>query len=308
MFTWLRNKPSSIKLKEVQIGDGNLTLDLPSYFQVESEEDNTTVVYDPAFTDAIARFSIHYISDEHNPTVKGLAVDHVTQSARKEGFRLKKFEDKRFYTHTEPSQQDDEPAIVQYWTVGFNNAIVVISCWVKQATQNQPQTQNLLHAIEPAIQSLRLSKVQQYKLNGDFHHDTLPLSPEHSEDLDRWRQSVYSFARTFPQGYRFLGADGDLSTIQALLDSKKCDTFILEGMGVIFGDILAKKLDLHWVTESDDCGITPALQYQDTGIMLFAKDMIIKRIEAGEEVDIIVLFNSLIEDIRKLIVSGDYAH
>ena len=286
MFTWLHKKPQTIKLKDVQIGDSNLTLDLPSYFQIESEEDNTTVVYDPAFTDAIARFSIHYISDEHNPTAEGLAVNFVIQSAREKRYRLKKFADKRFFTHVEPLQQDDDPAIVQYWTVGFNNAIVVISCWIRQATQNKQQTQNLLNAIEPAIQSLRLSKVQQYKLNGDFQHDTLPLSPEHSEDLDRWRQSVYSFARTFPQGYRFLGADGDLSTIQALLDSKKCDTFILEGLGVIFGDILAKKLDLHWVTENDDWGITPALQYQDTGIMVCAKDMIIKRSEAGEDVGV----------------------
>ena len=171
MLTWLRKKPSTFKLKEVQIGDGNLTLDLASYFQIESEENNTTVVYDPSFTDAIARFSTLYISDEHNPAAKELAIDRVTQSAREKGYKLKKFADKRFYTHTEPSQQDDEPAIVHYWMVGFNNAVVIISCWIGQAAQNQQQSQNLLNAIEPAIQSMRLSKVQQYKLEEKFHHE-----------------------------------------------------------------------------------------------------------------------------------------
>jgi len=102
-----------------------------------------------------------------------------------------------------------------------------------------------------------------------MHHDILPLSPGHSEDLDRWRQSVFSFARTFPQGYRFLGIEAELATLQTLLESSsldKKDSFLLEGLGVVFGDILAKKLDLHWATESDDWGTTPACNIRIPGL------------------------------------------
>ena len=308
MFAWLRKKNPTTQLKEVQIGDGNLTLDLPSHFTIESEEDKTTVAYDPAFTDAVARFSTLYITNELNPNVKGLALDHVTQSAKEKGYRLKKADDKLFYSHVEQSQQVDEPGNVHYWVIGLDNVVAIVSCWVSQEALNQPQAQDLLDSIEPAIHSLRFSKVQQYKLEEKLHQDILPLSAEHSEDLDRWRQSVYSFARTFPQGYRFLGTEADLATLQTLLTSGSLDkknSFLLEGLGVIFGDILAKRLDLHWVTESDDWGTTPALQYHDSGIMLFATDMIIKRVERGEEVDVIDLFNMLVVEVRKMIASGD---
>ena len=100
-----------------------------------------------------------------------------------------------------------------------------------------------------------------------------------------------------------------MATLQALLKSKsldKKDSFLLEGMGVVFGDILAKKLHLHWVTENDDWGTTPALQYQDSETMLFAKDMIIKRIEGCEDVNVVDLFNMLVVEVRKMISSGDY--
>ena len=49
-----------------------------------------------------------------------------TYSLQGKRIEIKKFADKRFDTHTEPSQQDDEPAIVHYWMVGFNNAVVII--------------------------------------------------------------------------------------------------------------------------------------------------------------------------------------
>jgi len=40
--------------------------------------------------------------------------------------------------------------------------------------------------------------------------------------------------------------------------------------------------------------------------MLSAKDMIIKRIERGDEVDVVDLFNLLVAEVRKMIASGDY--
>jgi len=161
MFAWLRKKNPTAKLKEVQIGDGNLTLDLSSYLEIEREEDHTTVVYDPDFIDAIARFSILYISNEHNPDAEGLAINYVIESAKEKGYKLKKAVDKQFYTYVEQSELVDEPRDVYYWVIGVNNAAVIASCWISRGAQNQPQAQDLLNTIEPAIRSLRTSKVSE---------------------------------------------------------------------------------------------------------------------------------------------------
>lgn len=309
MFNRILKKQSATKLKEVQIGDGNLTIDLPFHLQIDREEDNTTVVRDPAFDGAIMRFSTLYTYDKRNPDASAATnLLLFTRMAKEQGRKLKRINNKVFYTYSEPSQQGDEAAKTHFWIIAFDNAIVIASCWLRQTTQNALPARILLESMEAAIRSLRLSRILYYEAEDEFHQEKLPLSPEHMKALDQWRQAAYAIARS--KGRRFLGTDNDLVTLQTVLNSgaiEKTDTVGLEGLGVVFGDILAKKLDLHWITVSDNRGIMPALQYRDSDILLFAKDMIVKRIKRGEEVNVVELFNALVEYIRKMIASGDYS-
>jgi Domain of unknown function (DUF3806) len=72
--------------------------------------------------------------------------------------------------------------------------------------------------------------------------------------------------------------------------SKKSQTFELQGLGVVFGDVLASELSLRWVMITDEYGTDPTLRFKNTSININALTMISKRIEKDERVDVFSLF------------------
>lgn len=310
MLDWLRRRqePNS-RLKPVEIGDGNLTVDIPHTFAVEQQEDLTTVVYDPAFDGATARFSSLHMSDREQPDRHGIGVELIDSRARKEHRRLMTLAGTHWYSYRKAATEEGDVGGMHFWVAGLDNSAVMASCWVRRAQKDQPPAQALLGAMEPAIRSLRPSRMQRIKPEGDEKREISGLCSEHEERLAQWRQAAHREARSIMGSAAFLGGEGDLQAIQSLLDHSgpdRSDVFTLEGLGAILGDVLARKLDLHWVTVAGNAGSTPALRYRDSGIILYPSDMIVKRVERGEEVDVVGLYNALVEHVRQMIVSGKY--
>jgi hypothetical protein len=309
MIPWFRRrKKFTFRMKPVEIGNGNLTVDLPDHFSVE-QVDLTTIVSDPTSNATTLRFSSRFVSDPEKPDARGLGSKGVSALAKKEHKRIFKHGDKYYFTAQESADESGEVGDVHHWIVGFNNSVVFVSCWVIRKFKNDPASLAMLSAAEQAVHSLRESRAQRYKLSDPPNHEIAPLSPEHANQLDRWRQAAIDSARAVLGGPCFTGGDSDLQVIQALLENNKFDknqTFVLEGLGVIFGGILARKLDLHWVSDTFGTDLTPALQYKETNIVLYPKDMIVKRVERGEAFDLMLLFNGLVEEVRKMDSSGKY--
>ncbi|WP_052573872.1 DUF3806 domain-containing protein [Haloferula sp. BvORR071] len=72
----------------------------------------------------------------------------------------------------------------------------------------------------------------------------------------------------------------------------------LKTFGIVFGHILTHELPMRWVIYRDDQGTDFALQYQGLDLFVFPGDMIVKRVEAGEEVDEINL-EAMLEDLKE---------
>jgi len=88
----------------------------------------------------------------------------------------------------------------------------------------------------------------------------------------------------------------DVPILQELLnEAPYTDTKIqeFEVYGTVFGDVLATELGLHWRIVDDEYGTDFALKYQDFSIFIFPRNLIVKRVENGEEVDLTHLFNEL---------------
>jgi hypothetical protein len=83
-------------------------------------------------------------------------------------------------------------------------------------------------------------------------------------------------------------------------------TYELQSLGVVLGDVLAKPLGLHWVIVSDEYGTDPTLRYLDTTIQVNALTVISKRIEDGESVDVQAIYNGLSAHVTDLLSSGRY--
>ena len=67
------------------------------------------------------------------------------------------------------------------------------------------------------------------------------------------------------------------------------------------GDICVQDLGFKWIQVEDETDTDPALQFQDTSLIIFPLTMISKRIERGETVDIYDLYESLKEKVKEII-------
>jgi len=98
---------------------------------------------------------------------------------------------------------------------------------------------------------------------------------------------------------------GKLGLLRALLSQcvfKKEQTFELQCMGVVFGDVFVQELGMEWIVVIDEYGRDPALRLPNTDIIIYPRTMISKRVERGEEVDVFDMFNGVtakIDDLKK---------
>jgi hypothetical protein len=91
-------------------------------------------------------------------------------------------------------------------------------------------------------------------------------------------------------------AVGKLGTIRAVLDAK-CfrpdQTFELQGLGIILGDVFSSEMGMKWQMVEDASGVSPCLVMEGTSIIIYPQTMISKRMERGETVDVFDLFNGV---------------
>lgn len=101
--------------------------------------------------------------------------------------------------------------------------------------------------------------------------------------------------------------EGKLALLDTILDSGGVDateTLKFQCLGIAFGDAMAQRLDLRWITVEDEYGRDLALKRDDTSLLAFPLTAITKCIERGETVDVRVLFESACSAIEQAIRDG----
>ncbi|HEY9035312.1 MAG TPA: DUF3806 domain-containing protein [Pseudomonadales bacterium] len=96
--------------------------------------------------------------------------------------------------------------------------------------------------------------------------------------------------------------DNDLAVLQLLLDQRlvtASDSYLLQAMGVVLGDIYAREFQLSWVIYRDKAGKSRALQLGNSNEVLFPVTMISRRAETGMHVDVRAVYEQGAEVIRE---------
>ena len=128
-----------------------------------------------------------------------------------------------------------------------------------------------------------------------------PLNPDDSADLEAKRTWVRNhYDETSRHKYDTL--DEKLRLLDTILRNKwiaPSETLKLQCLGVTFGDALAQKLGLTWITVEDEYGRDPALTLAGTSVCVFPLTSISKRVEQGEEVEIYGLFEAACNMIER---------
>lgn len=136
----------------------------------------------------------------------------------------------------------------------------------------------------------------------------IPLRAEERERIEAARTWMKGHYRGDPD-QRYEPLDGKLSLIEAILKNgwvEQSETWKLQALGIAFGDALAQKLMLDWVTVDDEYGCDPALNWPGTSLYSYPLTTISKRIEQGEYVNVRELFDIACSQLTDMAFSGRY--
>jgi hypothetical protein len=129
-----------------------------------------------------------------------------------------------------------------------------------------------------------------------------PITGQDAAVLDEMRNWLRGlFKPDAHDSYDTVG--GKLAVINTVLRDSKFDrsnVWLLQALGLGFGDALSQRLGMTWAIVTDAQGRTPALILPGTSLKLFAFTTIQKRVEAGEECEAISLFNAFCHQIQRI--------
>jgi hypothetical protein len=123
------------------------------------------------------------------------------------------------------------------------------------------------------------------------------------EQLAKQRAIVERYLGDDDSREKYKSAAGKLGLLRALLTQnvfKPTQTYELQCMGVVLGDVFVQELGMEWVTVADEHGTTPAVRMPSSSIIIYPLTMISKRVERGEKVDVFEIFNGLADQIDHL--------
>ena len=103
---------------------------------------------------------------------------------------------------------------------------------------------------------------------------------------------------------RIRGDRSDLPLLQQVVDRKVLRKTLIEewqGIGMLFGDIMAKEFGLKWVSYEDERGANKALRYRKTENYFFPVTLFSKRVRFDEDIDMYEVYAKLEKEIGDVI-------
>lgn len=107
------------------------------------------------------------------------------------------------------------------------------------------------------------------------------------------------------------GLDGtlaDLPRIQQIVDSgfvAREATYMLQALGMAFGKVFVNDNNGYdWWMVQDEYGRDPAIRFQRTSLLAFPRTMLSKRMEDGQPLNVLELYEQLRERLSELVDDG----
>lgn len=120
---------------------------------------------------------------------------------------------------------------------------------------------------------------------------------------DRQRSIVAQLAKENFGNVRLQGNLSDLDYLQKIVDRgliNQSDTYDLQALGIILGDVMVRNLGLTWVVVDDRYGRSRALRLGDSDNLFFPVTMISRRVQAKLPVDVRQLYQETADEVKTL--------
>ena len=132
----------------------------------------------------------------------------------------------------------------------------------------------------------------------------IELSADDKARNDRQRRIVGNLVRENFGYVKLEGSKSDLYYLQRIVDKKlvgRHDSYDLQALGVILGDIMDKNLPVRWVVVEDKYGRSRALQFEETKSLYYPVTMISRRVQNNMEVNVRQLYKDTELSVKALL-------
>jgi hypothetical protein len=104
------------------------------------------------------------------------------------------------------------------------------------------------------------------------------------------------------------GSKSDLALIQRALDSGQIESeseYTIRALGIAFGKVFVNtEPNYDWWIINDEYGRDLAIRYLQSTLTFHPQDILLKRIEQGERVDTVELYENLCQQLQEIIDKG----
>jgi hypothetical protein len=117
--------------------------------------------------------------------------------------------------------------------------------------------------------------------------DFSELSEQQKQTLQTLREMVSGVAEHLGQAWPPTNTGQGAALLQQIIDEQAFSRSIgFQGLGVCFGDLLCMMAPLRWMHVKHAQGDGVVLRWKQTSVCVNAPDAILKRVEAGETIDV----------------------
>jgi len=131
------------------LGAGQVTVAAPADYRESTEPEQTLVLTPPNDPGLTLRFNLNYAEREGVPADVG--VRFVRDQAKKKNLSITEKGGKVFLTETDSGDEERVKAERQFWQIGFQNAVVVMSATVIASKIDDAAVKECLEKTVPAM-------------------------------------------------------------------------------------------------------------------------------------------------------------
>ena len=136
------------------------------------------------------------------------------------------------------------------------------------------------------------------------------IEAPNTEDIDHIARQLIHASGLVEEvlGAGLSGEPSDLAMLQNVLDKKVIEreaTYSLQALGMAFGKVFVNNNEGYdWWMVEDEYGRDPAVRYRDTSLLAFPQTMISKRVEDGEDVAVVELYEGLKSHLQRVLAEN----
>jgi hypothetical protein len=135
--------------KSHPLGKGQVTVRAPADYRQSSEPEDTLVLTPPNDSGVTLRFSLHYLEGKGLP--EDVGSKFVRDEAKKKNLAVTEKGGKVYLTEKHSGEEHGTKVERQFWQIGFQNAVVVMSATVVDAKKVDPAVKECLEKTVPMV-------------------------------------------------------------------------------------------------------------------------------------------------------------